>query len=119
VLGVIQLAQTADRWLTLRDQALTRLLNLTLFVTLFAVGAAFWFAGRMTLRISRLRQRTALAGREGGLAPAARSRFRTSSAFARAFLRYQCGWMNTQVYRERWPKLARDPHALDHHSFVL
>ncbi|MBC8027308.1 MAG: hypothetical protein H7Y89_15045, partial [Steroidobacteraceae bacterium] len=32
----------------------TRLLNLTLFVTLFAVAAAFWFAGRMTLRITRL-----------------------------------------------------------------
>jgi signal transduction histidine kinase len=54
VIGVLQLAQTADRWLTLRDRALTRLLNLTLFVTLFAVIAAFWFAGRMTLRISRL-----------------------------------------------------------------
>ena len=54
VIGVIQLAQTADRWLTLRDRALTRLLNLTLFVTLFAVAAAFWFAGRMTVRISRL-----------------------------------------------------------------
>jgi dedicated sortase system histidine kinase len=68
VLGVIQLTQTADRWLTLRDQALTRLLNLTLFVTLFAVGAAFWFAGRMTLRISRLgaASETALS-REGNL----------------------------------------------------
>ena len=68
VIGVIQLAQTADRWLTLRDRALTRLLNLTLFVTLFAVGAAFWFAGRMTLRISRLgaASETAL-GREGNL----------------------------------------------------
>src|SRR5262245_24624429 len=68
VVGVIQLAQTADRWLTLRDRALTRLLNLTLFVTLFAVGAAFWFAGRMTLRISRLgaASETAL-GREGSV----------------------------------------------------
>ena len=68
VIGVIQLAQTADRWLTLRDQALTRLLNLTLFVTLFAVGAAFWFAGRMTLRITRLgaASETAL-GREGSV----------------------------------------------------
>jgi len=68
VIGVIQLAQTADRWLTLRDRALTRLLNLTLFVTLFAVGAAFWFAGRMTLRISRLgaASETAL-GREGNV----------------------------------------------------
>jgi dedicated sortase system histidine kinase len=68
IFGVIQLAQTADRWLTLRDRALTRLLNLTLFVTLFAVVAAFWFAGRMTLRISRLgaASETAL-GREGNL----------------------------------------------------
>jgi two-component system, OmpR family, sensor histidine kinase ChvG len=68
IIGVIQLAQTADRWLTLRDRALTRLLNLTLFVTLFAVGAAFWFAGRMTLRISRLgaASETALS-REGSL----------------------------------------------------
>ncbi len=68
VLGVIQLAQTADRWLTLRDRALTRLLNLTLCVTLIAVGAAFWFAGRMTLRISRLgaASETALS-REGSL----------------------------------------------------
>ena len=68
VIGVIQLAQTADRWLTLRDRALTRLLNLTLFVTLFAVGAAFWFAGRMTLRITRLgaASETALS-REGSV----------------------------------------------------
>jgi dedicated sortase system histidine kinase len=68
VIGVIQLAQTADRWLTLRDRALTRLLNLTLIVTLFAVGAAFWFAGRMTLRITRLGQaaETALT-REGSV----------------------------------------------------
>jgi signal transduction histidine kinase len=68
VLGVIQLAQTADRWLTLRDRALTRLLNLTLIVTLFAVGAAFWFAGRMTLRITRLGTASENAlGREGTL----------------------------------------------------
>jgi dedicated sortase system histidine kinase len=68
VIGVVQLAQTADRWLTLRDRALTRLLNLTLFVTLLAVLAAFWFAGRMTLRISRLgaAAETAL-GREGSV----------------------------------------------------
>src|SRR6185436_5667945 len=68
VVGVIQLAQTADRWLTLRDRALTRLLNLTLFVTLFAVGAASLFADRMTLRISRLgaASETALS-REGSL----------------------------------------------------
>ncbi|MBK6599724.1 MAG: HAMP domain-containing protein [Proteobacteria bacterium] len=55
VIGVLQLAQTADRWLTLRDRALTRLLNLTLLVTGLAVLATFWFAGRLALRIARLR----------------------------------------------------------------
>ncbi len=71
VIGVIQLAQTADRWLTLRDRALTRLLNLTLFVTLFTVVAAFWFAGRMTLRISRLGAASENAlSREGNLSRA-------------------------------------------------
>ena len=76
VIGVIQLAQTADRWLTLRDRALTRLLNLTLFVTLFAVVAAFWFAGRMTLRISRLGrgERNRAGARRQPVARAARSR---------------------------------------------
>ena len=75
VFGVIQLAQTADRWLTLRDRALTRLLNLTLFVTLFAVVAAFWFAGRMTLRITRLGgQRDRSRARGQSVANAARGR---------------------------------------------
>jgi hypothetical protein len=82
VFGVIQLAQTADRWLTLRDRALTRLLNLTLFVTLFAVVAAFWFAGRMTLRISRLgaASETALGARATCRACFPKPRPATSSA---------------------------------------
>ncbi len=68
VMGVVQLAQTADRWLTLRDRALTRLLNLTLLVTGLAVMATAWFAGRMTLRIARLGTASENAlGREGSL----------------------------------------------------
>jgi len=55
VIGVLQLAQTADRWLTLRDRALTRLLNLTLLATGLSVLATFWFAGRLALRLARLR----------------------------------------------------------------
>lgn len=66
VIGVLQLAQTADRWLTLRDKALTRLLNLTLLVTGLAVGAMFWFAGRLAVRLERLRTASENAlGREG------------------------------------------------------
>ncbi len=69
VLGVLQLAQTADRWLTLRDRALTRLLNLTLLVTGLAMGATIWFAGRLALRIARLRAASENAlSREGRLA---------------------------------------------------
>ncbi|HPF25112.1 MAG TPA: ATP-binding protein [Steroidobacteraceae bacterium] len=69
VIGVLQLAQTADRWLTLRDRALTRLLNLTLLATGLAVLATFWFAGRLALRIARLRAASESAlTREGRLA---------------------------------------------------
>jgi dedicated sortase system histidine kinase len=69
VVGVLQLAQTADRWLTLRDRALTRLLNLTLLVTALAMGATFWFAGRLALRIARLRAASEhVLSREGHLA---------------------------------------------------
>lgn len=66
VVGVLQLAQTADRWLTLRDRALTRLLNLTLLATGLAMAATFWFAGRLALRIARLRSASESAlSREG------------------------------------------------------
>ena len=123
VFGVIQLAQTADRWLTLRDRALTRLLNLTLFVTLFAVVAAFWFAGRMTLRISRLgaASETAL-GREGNLSrvlPEVRSHGRTRRSVAELLVAARAA---RRVHRlpahARRQAGARDPYTADHHSLV-
>jgi hypothetical protein len=52
--GVIQLGTDRRSLAHAARPCADPLLNLTLFVTLFAVGAAFWFAGRMTLRISRL-----------------------------------------------------------------
>ena len=61
VFGVIQLAQTADRWLTLRDRALTRLLNLTLFVTAVRGG------GRLLVR--RPHDLAHLAARRGAAKP--------------------------------------------------
>ncbi len=123
VIGVIQLAQTADRWLTLRDRALTRLLNLTLFVTLFAVGAAFWFAGRMTLRITRLgaASETAL-GREGSVSRVlpevdAPDELGDLSRSFSSLLGTPRRIHRVPAYAGRQAG-ARNPHAADHHSFL-
>ncbi len=123
VIGVIQLAQTADRWLTLRDRALTRLLNLTLFVTLFAVGAAFWFAGRMTLRITRLgaASETAL-GREGNVARAVaggrRSR-RTRRSVAEFLVAARApGRIHRVFAHARRQAGARNSYPADHRPFI-
>jgi dedicated sortase system histidine kinase len=56
VLAVLQVAQTADRWLLLRDRALTRLLNLTLLVMALVIGAILLFGARLALRLDRLRR---------------------------------------------------------------
>jgi dedicated sortase system histidine kinase len=54
-IGMIQVAQSADRWLLLRDHALTRLLNLTLLASALAIGAMLLFAYWLTRRLRRLR----------------------------------------------------------------
>ncbi len=55
VIGRLQVTETEDRWLRLRDRALTRMLNLTLIISAIAVIAIFIFAARLALRLSRLR----------------------------------------------------------------
>ena len=55
VLGILQVAQTSDRWLSLRDRALTRLLNLTLLVTLIAFLVCLVFASWLARRLIGLR----------------------------------------------------------------
>ncbi len=55
VIGSLQVSQTEDRWLVLRDRALTRMLNLTLIISAIAVIATFVFAARLGVRLSRLR----------------------------------------------------------------
>lgn len=55
ILGMVQVAQTADRWLVLRDRALTRLLNLTLLVSALAMIAVLLFSVWLTTRLRRLR----------------------------------------------------------------
>ena len=44
VIGTLQVTQTAERWIRLRDQALTRMLNFTLVTSLVVVTAMFTFA---------------------------------------------------------------------------
>ena len=55
VIGVLQVAQTADRWLVLRDRALTRLLNLTLAASALVMFATFLFGLWLARRLGRLR----------------------------------------------------------------
>jgi dedicated sortase system histidine kinase len=55
ILGMVQVAQTADRWLVLRDRALTRLLNLTLLVSALAMAAMLLFGLWLAARLRRLR----------------------------------------------------------------
>ncbi|MEZ5498203.1 MAG: ATP-binding protein [Steroidobacteraceae bacterium] len=58
VIGVLRVVQTADRWLILRDRALSRLLNLTLSATLLALLATLGFATWLGLRLTRLARAT-------------------------------------------------------------
>jgi two-component system sensor histidine kinase ChvG len=53
--GAVLLEQAADQLLSLRDRAVTRLFNLTLLATAFAVIVMFGFASWISLRIGRLR----------------------------------------------------------------
>ena len=55
-LGVLVLEQASDRLLTLRDRALTRLLNITFIATAVAVLALLAFAGVISLRLARLKR---------------------------------------------------------------
>jgi two-component system, OmpR family, sensor histidine kinase ChvG len=68
IIGVVQAAQSADRWLLLRDRALTRLFNLTLIASSLTVLATFSFAAWLAWRLARLKAASEGAlGREGRL----------------------------------------------------
>lgn len=66
-IGSLQVAQTEDRWLALRDRALTRMLNLTLLISAAAVLATFLIAARLAVRLSRLRAASESALTRDGL----------------------------------------------------
>ena len=66
-IGNLQATETANRWLALRDRALTEMLNLTLITTLVAVTAMFTFAAWLAVRLSRLRRASESALTREGL----------------------------------------------------
>jgi two-component system sensor histidine kinase ChvG len=55
-IGELQVIQSADRWIRLRDRALTHMLNFTLATSLIVVTAILVFATWLGLRLSRLRR---------------------------------------------------------------
>jgi len=67
VIGKLEVTQTADRWIRLRDHALTRMLNFTLSTTLIAVTLMFAFAAWLAVRLARLRRASESALTRTGL----------------------------------------------------
>ena len=67
VIGRLEVTQTADRWIRLRDHALTRMLNFTLISSAVLVGAMFAFAAWLALRLARLRRASESALTRTGL----------------------------------------------------
>ena len=64
---MVRTSERADLWLTLRDQAVTRLMNLSFGVSALAVLAMGIFAARLALRLSRLRRASETALTRDGL----------------------------------------------------
>jgi signal transduction histidine kinase len=67
VIGILHVTQTVDRWLALRDHAVTTLLNFTVITSAIVVLAMFAFAAHLALRLSRLRKASESALTREGL----------------------------------------------------
>jgi two-component system, OmpR family, sensor histidine kinase ChvG len=66
-IGGLEVIQTADLWLRLRDRALTHMLNFTLGTSIAAVTLMFAFAAWLALRLARLRRASESALTRSGL----------------------------------------------------
>src|SRR6267143_1498006 len=66
-IGKLEVTQTANRWIRLRDHALMRMLNFSLSTSAVAVTLMFAFAAWLALRLSRLRQASESALTRSGL----------------------------------------------------
>jgi len=69
-IGGLEVTQTADLWLRLRDRALTHMLNFTLGTSIVAVILMFAFAAWLALRLARLRRASESALTRSGLVTA-------------------------------------------------
>jgi two-component system, OmpR family, sensor histidine kinase ChvG len=67
IIGNLRATQTSDRWFSLRDRALTQMLNFTLLTSAVAVTAMFAFAAWLAVRLSRLRRASESALTREGL----------------------------------------------------
>ncbi len=67
VIGHLHVTETSERWVSLRDRALTQMLNFTLITSAVAVIAMFAFAARLAVRLSRLRRASESALTREGL----------------------------------------------------
>jgi two-component system, OmpR family, sensor histidine kinase ChvG len=67
VIGHIKATETGDRWFSLRDRALTEMLNFTLITSAVAVTATLAFAVWLAWRLSRLRRASESALTREGL----------------------------------------------------
>ena len=67
IIGELRMAEAADRRLTLRDEALTNLLNFTLSVSALAVLGMSAFAAWLAFRLARLRKASETALTREGL----------------------------------------------------
>jgi two-component system, OmpR family, sensor histidine kinase ChvG len=67
IIGHLQATESSDRWFSLRDRALTQMLNFTLITSAVAVTAMFAFAAWLALRLSRLRRASESALTREGL----------------------------------------------------
>jgi two-component system, OmpR family, sensor histidine kinase ChvG len=67
LIGRLEVTQAPDRWIGLRDRALTRMLNFTLTTSVLAVLLMFTFAAWLALRLARLRQASESALTRTGL----------------------------------------------------
>ena len=66
-IGRLEVTQTADRWIRLRDRALTHMLNFTLATSAIVVGAILAFSAWLALRLARLRRASESALTRAGL----------------------------------------------------
>ena len=115
VIGELQVTQSADRWIRLRDRALTHMLNFTLATSAIVISAILAFAAWLALRLSRLRRASESALTRAGLdtsfpETAARDELGDVARSFSTLLARLNEYTELPAHARRAPR-ARDPHA--------